>query len=65
MSSLSDDVIARLRSLDLVGFVVTPADPAPEIARGGIAKNGLMKAGLQKAGVMKLGIPKVGIARTR
>jgi hypothetical protein len=70
MSSLSEDVLARLRSLDLVGFVVTPAETAPEIDAGGIAKNGLMKAGiqkagLQKAGLMKLGIPKVGIARNR
>ncbi len=60
MSSLSDDVLARLRSLDLVGFVVSPADPAPEIAQGGIAKNGVMKAGIQKVGIQKL-----GVARTR
>ncbi len=60
MSSLSEDVLARLRSLDLVGFVPAAADPAPERANGGIAKNGLMKAGIQKVGLRKL-----GVARTR
>ncbi len=70
MSMLSDEVLAGLRTLDLVGFVVTQADATPAIARSDIAKNGATKSGMSKAGISKVGISKqgiqmAGIARTR
>jgi hypothetical protein len=55
MSNLPENVRAQLRALDLVGFIVAPAQAGAEIALADTAKSGMSK----------LGIPKVGIARTR
>jgi hypothetical protein len=67
MPSLSDDVRARLMSLDLVGFAIRPidveSDAATAVQKAAASKAGMSKAGISKLGLAKLGLAKLGLAK--